>query len=494
MPGTRGTQQKGRRLPDKRPNILFITTDQQRGDALSINGADPLATPNLDFLASSGTNFVRAYAECPSCIPARRTMMSGQAPATHGMVGYYGKVGWDLEHSLPGELKRAGYQTQLVGKLHLYPNRKRYGFDHLILANSQRDDNDYGEWLGEQDAAIVDAGVAHGISPNSWTGRPTHLNERFTHTTWCVNEALKFIDRRDPDDPFFLWVSFVDSHPPLTPPAVYWERYAALDLPEPYVGDWAPQLDEPPLGLDPEASVMRLRADDLQRCRAGYYGLINHVDDQVARLLKVIRERGQLDDTLVLFTSDHGEMLGDHNLFRKTWPYEASIRVPFLARAPEWMETEASQVIDLPIGLQDVMPTFLDAAGVPIPESIDGRSVLPVMRGETPAWRDYLHGEHTALFEPDQGNQWVTDGHQKFIWYTQTGREQFFDLDADPREMHDAVNDAGERERVDFWRRRLIDELRGRPEGFVDGDRLVPGRTEFRPEQLRPELNRVDTA
>ena len=160
-----------------------------------------------------------------------------------------------------------------------------------------------------------------------------------------------------------------------------------MDLPDPYVGDWAPQLDAPPPGLNPDASVMRLREDDLHRCRAGYYGLINHVDDQISRLLKGYRESGLLDDTLVLFTSDHGEMLGDHNLFRKTWPYEGSIRVPFLARAPEWMDCTAGLSVDRPVGLQDVMPTILDAGGVPIPESVDGASVLPFMRGDSPAWR-----------------------------------------------------------------------------------------------------------
>ena len=214
-------------MADRRPHVIFITTDQQRGDALSINGADPLATPNLDFLAASGTNFTRAYAEVPSCIGARRTMLSGMKPFSHGMVGFYGGVGWALDHSLPGELSRAGYQTQLVGKLHMYPHRKRYGFDNMVWADSQRDNNDYAEWLGDNGATSLEMGLAHGVSTNGWVGRPSHLDERFSHTTWCVNEALRFIGQRDPDAPFFLWVSFVDPHPPLTPPLVYWERYDA---------------------------------------------------------------------------------------------------------------------------------------------------------------------------------------------------------------------------------------------------------------------------
>ena len=137
------------------------------------------------------------------------------------------------------------------------------------------------------------------------------------------------------------------------------------------------------------------------------------------------------------------------------------------------------------------MPTILDAAGVPIPESVDGASALSFMRGDSPAWRDYLHGEHTACYEPDQGNQWVTDGHQKLIWYTQTGEEQFFDLDADPREMNNSIHDTDSSERVAMWRQRLIDELSDRPEGFVSDGRLVAGQSELRPEQLQPVTNQV---
>ena len=159
-------------------------------------------------------------------------MLSGMRPFSHGMVGFYGGVGWALDHSLPGELSKAGYQTQLVGKLHMYPQRKRYGFDNMVWADSQRDNNDYAEWLADNGATSLEMGLAHGVSTNGWVGRPSHLDERFSHTTWCVNEALRFIGQRDPDAPFFLWVSFVDPHPPLTPPLVYWERYES-DRPAP---------------------------------------------------------------------------------------------------------------------------------------------------------------------------------------------------------------------------------------------------------------------
>ncbi len=175
-------------MTDTRPNILLILTDQQRGDCLGIEGHPVLQTPNLDWLARSGTRFRRGYSECPSCIPARRVLMSGQAPAANGMVGYKGGAAWHPSHTLAGELSRAGYQTEMVGKLHLYPRRRRYGFDHLHLAESTRGpDNEYADWLFEGGAVPLEAGVAHGASSNAWIGRP--------HLPWRVRLADILKDR-----------------------------------------------------------------------------------------------------------------------------------------------------------------------------------------------------------------------------------------------------------------------------------------------------------
>jgi arylsulfatase len=467
-------------VPDPQPNILLITTDQQRGDCLGIDGHPVLQTPHLDFLAHSGTLFRRGYSEAPSCIPARRTLMSGQAPDVNGMVGFQGGVAWDPPATLAGELSRAGYQCEMVGKLHLWPARKRYGFDHMRLADGTRGrDNDYVEWLGGA-APIERWGMAHGVSPNGWIGRPTHLHETQTHAFWCVSQAIEFLTKRDPSVPFFLNVSFIDPHPPLTPPQFFYDRYANRALPPPVVGDWAPAFETPEKGFDPEVADTggRLRLDDdtLHYCRAAYYGLINHVDMQIGRLLQYLRDSRLFEETFLLFTSDHGEMLGDHHMFRKTYPFEASARVPFLARAPRRMGYPREVVTLAPVGLQDVMPTLLDVAGATPPAAVTGRSVLPLMRGETAGWRETLHGEHAGCYRPDDGMHYLVDGRTKYIWYSQTGRELLFDLDRDPQEMHDLAADAGAEERLAPWRWRLVERLRQRPEGFTDGERLIAGR------------------
>lgn len=468
---------------NERPNILLITTDQHRGDTLGVAGHPVVQTPNLDWLARSGTTFGQAYSECPSCVPARRVLMTGQDPAANGMVGMTA-VDWHPQYTLPGELTKAGYQTRLIGKLHLEPKRKRYGFEHLDLADTQYEfarggpshANDYVEWLmGQVGSPAIGPAVGHGVNANSWVGRPGNLPEHLTHTSWCASTAIDFLAKRDPSNPFFLNLSFLDPHPPLTPPAFYYERYLNQDLPEPVVGDWAPDVD-PEKGTDVMGWRVNLDAQTMHQTRAAYYGLINHVDDQIGRVVDFLRRQGLFENTMILFTSDHGEMLGDHNLFRKTFPYEASARVPFFVKPAEAMGLPSEITSDLPVGLQDVLPTVFDVAGLPIPSQATGASLMPIVRNDRDvAWRPYLHGEHSGHYDYDDGSHFLTDGRQKYIWFSQTGREQFFDLSQDPDELRDLTL-APETPDLEPWRTELATRLEDRPGGVVDNGRLVAGR------------------
>jgi len=452
-----------------RPNILLIMTDQQRGDALGVEDHPVLLTPNLDAIAGAGVRFTRAYSTCPTCIAARRSLLSGQFPATHGMVGYRDGVEWDAPPTLPGVLSAAGYQTELIGRsMHQHPPRKRYGFDHMLLHGWE---SDYGEWLRRH---APDSGGYYGtgVMHNDWTAHPWHLPEWMHQTNWTVTEALRFLDRRDPSCPFFLVVSFIAPHPPLVPPAFYFERYLRQDLPPPVIGDWA----EPPAGGGPgddvSAGRVHLKGEALRCARAAYYGLINHVDDQIRRLLNPVNGvlRRTDGNTVILFTSDHGEMLGDRNLWRKSLPYEASARVPLLIRAPKAFGLTPRSLVEAPVCLEDVMPTVLDLAGVPIPDTVEGRSLLPLMRGEEVAGREWVHIEHAPTFHA------LTDGREKYIWFVRDGREQFFDLSSDPNECRNLAAEPDCAERMAAWRARLVGELKDRPEGFSDGEKLIPGR------------------
>jgi len=387
------------------------------------------------------------------------------------MVGYRECVAWENARTVADELRAAGYQTAWIGRsMHQHPPEKAFGFEYLRVLRSG--DSDYTADLRRRRPDDWEGIYGTGVMHNDWTARPWHLEEDLHPTNWTVHEALRFLRARDPLRPFFMVVSFLAAHPPLLPPAFYLERYIRTGVPEPVVSDWAEPPPDGGRGMDVSADRVDLRGEALLSARAGYYGLINHVDDQVRRLLNPITgvDAATGYNTVVMLTSDHGEMLGDHHLWRKTLPYEGSARIPLLARAPERFGVRRGAVVEAPVCLEDIMPTVLDFAGVPVPPAVEGRSLLPLMRGERPAWREYVHIEHAPVHHA------LTDGREKYVWFAADGREQFFRLADDPRELRNLAGRPEEAGALARWRTRLIAELAGRPEGFSDGARLVPGR------------------
>jgi len=441
-----------------RPNILLITTDQQRYDAMGFNGNPVLRTPNLDHLAATGTNFDRCYVTCPVCIPARRTLLNGQHPRTHGLTRYKDTLDFNPAHTMPGELSRAGYQTQLVGKLHQQPNRRRFGFDHMVRSDSAnyrpdskyQAENDYIDWLIEQ--GVPSLSNAHGINGNGRIARPFHLDEPFHHTSWVAREGQRFFRKwRDPSCPWFLHLSFVAPHPPLIPPQAYWDRYIHRDDLKPTIGDWAPTGDDTRRGINPVSPTGPFPADEIHDAIAGYYGLITHIDDCIQHVLDAYYEYATdrlHEPTWIIFTSDHGEMLGDHHLFRKSLGYEASAHVPLFITGRN-VELPQSRS-DALVGWEDIMPTILDLADVPIPDDVDGRSLVPVMRGEQPGVRD-------AIFGICAGDHYAVCGDWKYIRFDATGEEQLFNLKDDPDECHDL---SGESDELGAMREALNGHLR----------------------------------
>ena len=457
---------------DNRPNILLIMTDEHRGDALGIDGHPIVETPYLDALAASGTHFTSGYSATPVCIPARRTLMTGTKASTHGVFMNY-QTHLDLP-TLPGALSAAGYQTHLVGKLHLYPDRKKYGFDSTDWADNpaQHDtsvvDDDYQMFLHENGFYEPDAARAHGVDENGWVARPFHLEERFHFTNWCAEKSMRFLERRDPTAPFFLKMSIHAPHAPCAPPQYYFDKYMAKDIPDPQVAEWAKVFDGPQRGLSVKSWRTALEPKVLKQYMAGYYGSIEHADHQIGRVLNHVPE-----NTIVIFPSDHGEMLGEHQWIRKRSAFEGSARIPYIVNLPQSMKSSQGEAVDEVVDLMDIMPTILDAAGVDIPDSVDGSSVLPLIRGEKGDWRKYIHGECTPMETINSGMQFITDGKEKYIYYPGRGEEQFFDLVNDPVEMINLADDPSYSDRVELNRQRLIGELTGRPEGFVVDGNLV---------------------
>jgi arylsulfatase A-like enzyme len=259
-------------------------------------------------------------------------------------------------------------------------------------------------------------------------------------------------------------------HSPYDPPQFFYDLYIDRDLPPIPVGDWAVEHDIPNPGLSRTAWHGRLTARQNQRARAAYMGLCTYLDYQLGRLMESMAHMGVLDNTLILFTSDHGDMMGDHHLHRKTYAYEGSARIPFLIRYPNGWDLSTG-VFKQVVGLQDVMPTLLEAAGVPIPDSVTGSSLLGAVRGKP--WRPFLHGEHSPCYSLEQAMQYLTDGQEKYIYFPVTGKEQFFDLTGDRQERTNLAEDPACAERVARWRERLIRLLGERGDGFSDGERLL---------------------
>ena len=460
-----------------KPNILLIMTDEQRWDTISGTPGCVVDTPYLEELSSSGVTFTSAYSSCPICIPARRTMMSGKKPYNHGlMMNYY--IDFN-ELSLPEVLKRNGYQTHLCGKLHLYPERYLYGFCSADWADGpygSAKENDYERFL-KRKGYFNEAGLGHGMSYNGIAARPWHLDESLHFTTWCTDKALEFLERRDPSMPFFLNVSYHQPHAPCTPPEYYFNKYMGKDLPDVPYGDWEDSM--PNSQKHKAVNTWRVRPDDqyLHEYRAGYYGCIEQIDHQIGRLMYKLPK-----NTIILFTSDHGEMLGDHGWIRKRSAYEGSAHIPFFMCLPkniaEKLGIKTGQKISNAVELMDVMPTLLDLAGIPIPDDLDGISLVPSMRGEQMN-REYIHGECSRMETLGSGMQYLTNGKEKYIWYPGLGKEQYFDLESDPQELHDAAFEPRYAERISYWRSILINELKDREEGFVRDGELVklPGPT-----------------
>jgi len=467
----------------ERPNVVLICVDQWRGDCLSHAGHPVVHTPWLDELANSGASFTRAYSAVPSCIAARAALFTGLSQRSHGRIGYRDGVPWDYPVTLAGEFTRHGYQTQAVGKMHVYPERSQLGFQNVILHDgylhfARRRDrdvalvDDYLPWLRERYGSDADY-FDHGLNCNSYVARPWDKPEHLHPTNYVVTQGLEFLRRRDPRKPFFLVLSFHRPHPPYDPPAWAFEQYLEAEMPDVPVGDWVDLYAAHDQPFRPDALRSRVAPHVLRRARAGYYGHMTHIDHQVNRFLEVLQEHGLRGNTFVCFVSDHGEMLGDHHLFRKCYPYEGSARVPLILAGPKAAGLRAGARPAPVVELRDVMPTLLDCAGLPIPASLEGRSLLPFARGESPPWRECLHGEHTAF---GGSIHWLTDGHEKYVWLSSSGREQLFDLGDDPREVHDLAQRPDSAARVAHWRNRLVQELTGREEGFTDGARLIPGR------------------
>lgn len=469
------------------PNILFIFPDQWRGDCIGALGHPDIETPHLDELVNRGVSFTSAYTNCPVCIPARASLVTGKTTATLGRFGYRDQVPWEFDNTLMHCLRDNGYETLCSGKTHFYPQMAKLGFEKIKMYHSLAIDedfhSDYHHWLEEKGNGLY-RDTAVEVSSNTWVAYPWQHPEPLHPNSWTVTAAIEMLKERDQNRPFFLQLGFHRPHPPFDPPLAFYERYRNKTLSSVPRGDWCEKFNQPIKG--PTEGSGFVPDDQLDATRKAYYAQCTHLDYQIGRMIHYLRMNNLLNNTYIVFSSDHGEMLGDHYMFKKSVGFEGSAHIPMIAVPPSaWKSHPSSGLkVEAPVTLYDIMPTLLDVAGVEIPPEVEGQSFNRWVEGELPPWRDFMHGEHVA--QGHRNCQYVTDGKEKYIWEPLTNREFFFDLKEDPQEYHNLATHSDKQERVRLWRNRLIKILENRPQdGMVEDGKLVPMKS---PPNTRPEL------
>jgi arylsulfatase A-like enzyme len=486
--GARGAAIRPARKP---PNILFIMGDQHRGDCIGADGNKAIHTPNLDRIAREGALFRCAYTAVPSCTPARAGLLTGLSPWHHGMLGY-GRVAHKYRNEKPQMLREAGYYGVGIGKMHWFPQRHLHGFHKTILDESGRAEtkgfiSDYRKWFRTQAPSLNPD--ATGIGWNDYRARPYALPERLHPTHWMGETTVEFLKHYDRKEPFFLKVSFARPHSPYDPPERFFKMYEDADIPKAVVGKWAERHTMHGKKVGHSTWRGDLGEKQVRQSRQGYYGSITFIDEQIGRILEVLGKRGWLENTLILYTADHGDMTGDHHLWRKTYAYEASARIPMLVRWGDgFLSAKRGQMLKQPVELRDILPTCLDAAGVSVdPKRFDGRSMLDIIRGRTEGWREFIDFEHDVCY--DRSNHWnaLTDGRVKYIFHAMDGEEQLFDLQSDPGELHDLAPDEEHAATLRLWRGRTVEHFAERGAPFVVGGKLGlrPNRMLYSPNYPR---------
>src|SRR5699024_6921050 len=342
-----------------------------------------IQTPTLDHLARAGTRFNNAYSESPVCVPARRSLITGTTPRTHGDRTFQQDLPMPEDvPTLAQTLRDHGYPASAVLQLHVHPPRDRIGFDDVLLHEEGRSQwgvsDDYERHLFHE--GYAGRAYTHGMGNNQYVARPWHLPEHLHATHWASQQMAETILRRDPTRPSFWYLSYAAPHPPLTPPEAYLRMYENVEVEESIVAEWACNGDELPEQLKNrirEDSPVGFNADAVRNAKRAFYAQCTYIDHQIRVVIGTLREQNLLDNTIVMFTADHGDMLGDHGLWAKRVFYERSANVPMILLGTRHCSRVETGVLDRRlVGLQDVMPTLLDLADIPIPSSVEGRSML----------------------------------------------------------------------------------------------------------------------
>jgi choline-sulfatase len=452
-------------LHKKKPNVLWLCTDQQRTDTLRCYGNPLVETPNIDKLASMGVLFEQAYCQSPVCTPSRASFMTGRYARTT-RCRQNGQMIPEDERLVSKMFEENGYICGLAGKLHLAPchpdvckgveeriddGYHAFNWSHAVGGHAWALD-DYLQWLDERGSSLKRVPI-EGVRQTFYGN-----DQEERQGMWCTDKALRFIrSNRKFGNTWFMSVNFYDPHHPFDPPKDLMDKYMALgeQIPLPHYVEG--ELDGKPVyqrmdsrkayNFNGAFDFASMTEQEHRAARASQWAMLEHLDTQVGRLLDELEASGELNDTLIIFMSDHGEMLGDHGIYWKgPYFYDELVRVPLIVA---WPGVVAAGVrSEALVELVDLTPTLLEAAGLQAEPGVQGKSLWPLLTGERdPAeHRDSVYCEYynAQPWHPDQPPQatMVFDGRYKLIRMHSTKEGELYDLQLDPREHRNLYRDA----------------------------------------------------
>lgn len=464
-------------MPTIKPNVLLIFTDQQRLSTMSAYGETPCRTPNLDALCRESVRFENAYTTCPLCSPARGTIMTGLYPHNHGITSNVGNTCCsvnelpDVPQLLSRRLQAEGYACGYTGKWHLgtsrekhfiFPNQPSYPRDVGFEGQNLPGHGGGGFRYPEYKDYLKKNGYTHEVSNAGRVGKcfTTHYGdlegpEESTVPYFLAEHTIGLIDRFSAkEEPFFIWHNFWGPHEPYFATKKYLDMYRDVKIPEWPNFRWASGDNQGPhrAYINPSND---LEWSDWEIAIRHYYAFMTLIDEQIGRMVGHLKDKGLLENTMIIFTADHGETLGSHGgLFDKGFNHFEEIqRIPFLLRQPGG--EGGGSVREEFASLADVYPTIVDAAGGDVGAyRTDGASLLPLVRGESCEWRDSVVVEVEGLENATVSMRTIRHGNIKY-GYSFGFPEQLYDLDKDPHETVNLVNDAAYASTLNDMRGRL---------------------------------------